>query len=180
MAFNKGSNVHYFLVKLLEKNGLKYRTPRRLPAARRCARRVREGRDRRLGDLGSVPAAAEKQAGARQLADATGIANAFNFYLAQSDYAQANPAILKALFDNTSEAARFVQADIPKAAALIAPLQGLDVAVVESSLRRYRYGVVPLTPQVAAEQQKIANSFAKIGLIPKEINVNDAIWKVGS
>ena len=53
IALNKGSNVHYLLVKLLEKNGLKYAdvTPVFL-RARRCARRVREGRGRRLGRSG--------------------------------------------------------------------------------------------------------------------------------
>jgi sulfonate transport system substrate-binding protein len=68
-----------------------------------------------------------------------------------------------------------VQADVPRAAALIAPLQGLDVAVVESSLRRYKYGVMPVTPQVAAEQQKIADAFYELKLIPKAIRIADAL-----
>jgi sulfonate transport system substrate-binding protein len=79
------------------------------------------------------------------------------------------------LFDNTREAGLFVQADLPRAAALIAPLQGLDVAVVETSLRRYRFGVVPLTPAVAAEQQKIADTFFDLKLIPKPIRIADAL-----
>jgi sulfonate transport system substrate-binding protein len=176
IALNKGSNVHYFLVKLLEKSGLKYAdvTPVFMPPA-----------DARAAfEKGAVDAwviwdpflsAVEKQVGARQIADATGVANGFNFYLAQTDYAQANPAVIRALLDNTLDAARFVQADVPKAAALIAPLQGLDVAVVESSLRRYKYGVVPVTPQVAAEQQKIADAFFELKLIPKAIRIADAL-----
>jgi len=64
---------------------------------------------------------------------------------------------------------------VPRAAALIAPLQGLDVAVVETSLRRYRFGVVPLTPAVAAEQQKIADTFFELKLIPKAIRIADAL-----
>ena len=176
IALNKGSNVHYFLVKLLEKNGLKYAdvAPVFLPPA-----------DARAAfEKGAVDAwviwdpflaAAEKQVGARQIADATGVANGFNFYLAQRDYAQANPAVLKALFDNTQEAARFVQADLARAAGLIAPLQGLDPAVVESSLRRYPFGVQPLTPAVAAEQQKIADTFYELKLIPNPIRIADAL-----
>jgi len=176
IALNKGSNVHYLLVRLLERNGLKYSdvTPVFLPPA-----------DARAAfEKGAVDAwviwdpflaAAEHQLGARQLADGTGLVNSFSFYLAQSDYAQANPQVIRTLFTNTDEAARYVQADVPRAAALIAPLQGLDVAVVETSLKRYRYGVAPLTPAVTAEQQKIADTFFDLKLIPKAVRIADAL-----
>ena len=56
VALNKGSNVHYLLVKALEKAGRRlFRHQDLVPAAGRCPRRVREGRGRRLGDLGPVP-----------------------------------------------------------------------------------------------------------------------------
>ncbi len=176
IALNKGSNVHYLLVKLLEKNGLKYSdvTPVFLPPA-----------DARAAfEKGAVDAwviwdpflaAAEHQLGARQLADGTGLVNSFSFYLAQTDFAQANPQVIRTLFANTDDAARFVQADVPRAAALIAPLQGLDVAVVETSLKRYRYGVAPLTPAVADQQQKIADTFFELKLIPKAVRIADAL-----
>ena len=176
VALNKGSNVHYLLVKALEKNGLKYSdiTPVFLPPA-----------DARAAfEKGAVDAwviwdpflaAAERQLGARQLADGTGLVNSFSFYLAQSDYAQANPQVIRTLFANTDEAARFVQADVPRAAGIIAPLQGLDVAVVETSLKRYKYGVAPLTPAVAEQQQKIADTFFELKLIPKPVRIADAL-----
>jgi sulfonate transport system substrate-binding protein len=176
IALNKGSNVHYLLVKLLEKNNLKYSdiTPVFLPPA-----------DARAAfEKGAVDAwviwdpflaAAERQIGARQLADGTGVVNDYSYYLAQSDYAQAHPQVIRELFANTQEAARFVQADVPRAAALIAPLQGLDVGVVEASLKRYRFGVLPLTPAVAAEQQKVADAFFELKLIPKPVRIADAL-----
>ena len=176
VALNKGSNVHYLLVKLLEKNNLKYSdiTPVFLPPA-----------DARAAfEKGAVDAwviwdpflaAAEHQINARQLADGTGVVNSYSYYLAQADYAQANPHVIHELFSNTQDAAKFVQADIPRAAALVAPLQGLDVAVVETSLRRYRYGVVPLTASVAADQQKVADTFYDLKLIPKAVRITDAL-----
>jgi sulfonate transport system substrate-binding protein len=176
IALNKGSNVHYLLVKLLEKNKLKYSdvTPVFLPPA-----------DARAAfEKGAVDAwviwdpflaAAEHQIDARQLADGTGLVNSYSFYLAQTDYAQANPHVIHELFANTQDAAKFVQADIPRAAVLVAPLQGLDVAVVETSLKRYRYGVAPLTPAVAAEQQKVADTFFELKLIPKAVRIADAL-----
>jgi sulfonate transport system substrate-binding protein len=176
IALNKGSNVHYLLVRLLEKNGLKYSdvTPVFLPPAD-----ARAAFEKGAVDAWAIwdpfLAAVEHQIGARQLADGTGAVNGFNYYLAETGFAQANPQVIKALFDNTQEAGRFVQADVARAAALIAPLQGLDVAVVETSLKRYRFGVVPLTPAVAAEQQKIADTFYELKLIPKPIRIVDAL-----
>ena len=176
IALNKGSNVHYLLVKLLEKNGLKYSdiTPVFLPPA-----------DARAAfEKGAVDAwviwdpflaAAEHQINARQLADGTGLVHSYSYYLAQTDYAKANPHVIGELFANTQEAAKFVQADVPRAAALVAPLQGLDAAVVETSLKRYRFGVVPLTPAVAAEQQKVADTFYELKLIPKPVRIADAL-----
>ncbi len=176
IALNKGSNVHYLLVRLLEKNNLKYSdiTPVFLaPADARAA--FEKGAVDAWAIWDPFLAAVEKQTGARQLADGTGVVNGFNYYLAQTDFAQVNPHLIRELFANTQEAARFVQADVPRAAALIAPLQGLDAVVVEASLRRYRFGVVPLTPAVAAEQQKIADAFLDLKLIPKPIRIADAL-----
>ena len=176
IALNKGSNVHYLLVKLLEKNNLKYGdvTPVFLaPADARAA--FEKGAVDAWAIWDPFLAAVEKQIGARQLADGSGVVNGFNYYLAQTDFARANPQLIRELFANTQDAARFVQADIPRAAALIAPLQGLDEGVVEASLKRYRFGVVPLTPAVAAEQQKIADAFYDLKLIPKPIRIVDAL-----
>ena len=176
IALNKGSNVHYLLVKLLEKNNLKYGdvTPVFLaPADARAA--FEKGAVDAWAIWDPFLAAVEKQIGARQLADGSGVVNGFNYYLAQTDFARANPQLIRELFANTQDAARFVQADIPRAAALIAPLQGLDEGVVEASLKRYRFGVVPLTPAVAAEQQKIADAFYDLKLIPKPIHIVDAL-----
>jgi sulfonate transport system substrate-binding protein len=176
IALNKGSNVHYLLVKLLEKHNLKYTdvTPVFLPPAD-----ARAAFERGAVDAWVIwdpfLAAAERQIGARQLADGTGVANNFDYYLAESSFAQANPGVLRTLFEDTRERAAFLQANLGQAAALIAPLQGLDVGVVETSLRRYRFGVVPLTPAVAVEQQKIADTFFELKLIPRAIRISEAL-----
>jgi sulfonate transport system substrate-binding protein len=176
VALNKGSNVHYLLVKLLEKNHLKYSdiTPVFLPPAD-----ARAAFEKGAVDAWAIwdpfLAAAESQIGARQLADGSGVVNDFNYYLAQADFAQANPQAIHALFANTQEAARYVQADVHRAAGVIAPLQGLDPGVVETSLNRYRFGVQPLTTAVAAEQQKIADTFLELKLIPHAIRIADAL-----
>lgn len=176
VALNKGSNVHYLLVKVLEKNGLKYGDiqPVFLPPA-----------DARAAfEKGSVDAwviwdpflaAAEHQIGARPLADGRGAVNNFAYYLAERRFFEKNPKVIETLFADTQEQGRWLKANLKQAAGVIAPLQGLDVDIVETTLRRGSYGVAPISAAVAAEQQKIADTFFELKLIPKALRVADAL-----
>lgn len=56
----------------------------------------------------------------------------------------------------------------------IAPLVGLDPAVTELAVSRNSFGVKPVSEAVLAEQQKIADAFQQLKLIPKPLVVKDA------
>jgi sulfonate transport system substrate-binding protein len=176
VALNKGSNVHYLLVKALEKHGLKYSDiqPVFLPPAD-----ARAAFERGAVDAWAIwdpfLAAVEKQSGARILVDGRGVVNNYAYYLAERAYAEKYPQVVQALFEDTVAQGQWLKANLKQAATIIAPLQGLDPAVVELALQRYQFGVVPLTPAVAAEQQKIADTFLALGLIPKPIRIVDAL-----
>lgn len=47
--------------------------------------------------------------------------------------------------------------------------------MLEAVLRRAEYRVAPVTPQIAADQQKIADTFFELKLIPKPIVINEAL-----
>ena len=176
VALNKGSNVHYLLVRALEQAGLQYGDiqPVFLPPAD-----ARAAFERGAVDAWAIwdpfLAAVEKQSGARLLADGRGLVNNYAFYLAERGYAEKYPQVLQALFDDTVAQGRWLKANPKQAAAVIAPLQGLAPEVVELSLQRYQFGVQPLTAEVAAGQQKLADSFLSLGLIPKPIRIVDAL-----
>ncbi|HXS29439.1 MAG TPA: sulfonate ABC transporter substrate-binding protein [Steroidobacteraceae bacterium] len=176
IALNKGSNVHYLLVKALEKHGLKYADiqPVFLPPAD-----ARAAFERGAVDAWVIwdpfLAAVEKQSGARILVDGRGVVNNYAFYLAERSYVDKYPQVVRALFEDTVAQGHWLKANLKQAAAIIAPLQGLDPAVVELNLQRYQFGVQPLTSAVAAEQQKIADTFLALGLIPKPIRIVDAL-----
>jgi sulfonate transport system substrate-binding protein len=176
VALNKGSNVHYLLVKALERQGLKLTDiqPVYLPPAD-----ARAAFERGAVDAWVIwdpfLAAVEKQSGARVLQDGRGLVNNYSYYLAERGYARQQPQVIQALFDDTQAQAAALKANIRAAAAVIAPLQGLEPEVVEKSLTRYQFGVKPLSAAVAAEQQKIADAFHTLGLIPRPIRVADAL-----
>jgi sulfonate transport system substrate-binding protein len=175
IALNKGSNVHFLLVKLLEKHGLKYSDIQPIFLAPADARAAFE--------RGSVDAwviwdpytaAAEKQIDARILADGKGVVNNYAFFLAERQFAEKRADVVKQLFDELQKQGQWINKNYKEAASKLSPLQGLDQAIVEQSIRRYSNDVKPINSKVLAEQQKIADTFFDLKLIPKEIKVKDA------
>lgn len=178
VALNKGSNVHYLLVRLLEKHGLKYSDIQPVflpPADARAA--FEKGAVDAWVIWDPFLAAVEKQIGARILADGRGVVNNYAYYLGEKSYVEKNPEVIKALFEDVVDRGRWLKQNLPQAASIIAPQQGLGVDVVELNLRRYQYGVTTLTDAVVAEQQKIADVFHELKLIPRPIAVREAAWK---
>lgn len=177
VALNKGSNLHFLLVKQLEKAGLKLGDIQPVYLAPADGRAAFESKAVDAWVIWDpFQAAAEKATGARVLTDGTpGVVNNYQYYLAERGYAQKNPKVIQALFDDSVTQGIWLKKNLRQAAELIAPLQGLPVDVVELALRRYAFNVKPITREVAADQQKIADTFHELKLIPKPIQVSDAV-----
>ena len=175
IALNKGSNVHYLLVKALEKAGIDYKDVQTiyLPPAD-----ARASFERGAVDAWVIwdpfLAAAEKQLGAKIVADGKGLVANHQFYLASRPYAQSNPETVKIVIEELAKVDEWGAKNLKEVAAILATQTGLDTRIGELAARRYAYGVKPVTPQVIAEQQKIADVFAGLKLIPKPIVVKDA------
>ena len=177
VALNKGSNVHYLLVKQLEKNGLKLSDIQPVYLAPADGRAAFESRNVDAWVIWDpFQAAAEKATGARVLADGTPeVVNNYQYYLGERGFVKNNPKVIDALFADSVEQGIWLKKNLRQAAELIAPLQGLPVDVVELALRRYEFNVKPITPAVAADQQRIADTFFALKLIPKPIKVSEAV-----
>lgn len=176
IALNKGSNVHYLLLKALEKAGLAYTDVETIFLPPSDARAAFE--------RGSVDAwviwdpffaAAEKQIGARILIDGKGLVSNHQFFLATRAYAEKNPDLVKILIDELDKVDQWSQHNLKQVAAILSAQTGLEPAIVELAAQRYTYGVTPISSAVIDEQQKIADAFATLKLIPKKISVKSAL-----
>ncbi|WP_220812551.1 sulfonate ABC transporter substrate-binding protein [Pseudomonas paralcaligenes] len=177
VALNKGSNVHYLLVRALEDAGLKYADiqPVYLPPA-----------DARAAfERGSVDAwviwdpfqsAAEHQLQARTLRDGTGLVDNHQFYLATRPYAEKNPQVIGVLIDEIRGVGEWVQGNLDEATDQVAPLLGLSREITYSAVKRQGYGAKLIGPDVVVAQQKIADTFTDLKLIPKKLVIQDVIW----
>jgi sulfonate transport system substrate-binding protein len=176
VALNKGSNVHYLLVKALEKAGVAYTDIQTVflpPADARAA--FERGAVDAWAIWDPFLAAAEKQIGARVLTDGRSLVSNHQFYLASRPYADKNPQVVAAIIDELVKLDAWAIKSAKDVAVVLAPQIGLDVSIAELAASRFAYGIKPITPAVAAEQQKIADAFFELKLIPKAIRVADAL-----
>jgi sulfonate transport system substrate-binding protein len=175
VALNKGSNVHFLLVKLLEQAGVNYKDMDTIfltPADARAA-----------FERGSVDAwviwepflaAAQRQTGARILADGNGVVSNHQFFLVSRGYASKRSDVVAIVLEEVAAVDQWAKTNTKEAAAALQPQIGLDQATLELALSRGGYGVTPVSDAVLAEQQRIADSFYELKLIPKHINIRDA------
>ena len=57
------------------------------------------------------------------------------------------------------------------AAAELSAVLGLDKSITDLYLSRARFGTAPVTREILAEQQAIADTFFDLKLIPKKLNL---------
>jgi sulfonate transport system substrate-binding protein len=181
VALNKGSNVHYLLVKALEKAGVKYSEIEPVFLAPADARAAFE---RGAVDAWVIwdpfQAAAEAATGARTLADGTGIVANYQFYFASKKFLENDPKIVDLVLAQLSEVDDWAKGDIHAVAEQLAPAVGLPVAVIEVALKRQSYGIKPLSDAVIADQQQVADTFFALGLLPKQIKISDVARRPGT
>lgn len=178
VVLNKGSNVHYLLLRLLESAGLSYRDVKTvfLPLAD-----ARSAFERGAVDAWVIwepfASAAEVQIGAWRLADATGAAANHNFMIATRAFTENAPDLLRQVLGALQEECRWIGAHVDESARIAAPQLGLSTEIVQRAFRNYAFGLEwPLSESVVQSQQRIADAFYALGLLPRPVSVRDVVW----
>ena len=177
IGFAKAAGVHYLLIAALDKAGLSFKDiePAYLaPADGRAA--FEKGAIDAWVVWDPFLSAAQRQSSLRVLADGTGIASYQRYYLAATRYAQSRPEVLQVLYAELEKTGKWVKQNPREAAALLAPVWGIDTATVEQANSRRSYAVRPVLPAGLLEQQKIADAFFAEKLLPKRIDATDVAW----
>ncbi|EKU50580.1 ABC transporter, substrate-binding protein, aliphatic sulfonates family [Acinetobacter sp. WC-323] len=176
IALNKGSNVHYLLLKLLEENNLTLSDiqPVYLPPS-----------DARAAfEKGAVDAwviwdpflaAAEHQIHARVIANGEHLVSNHQFYLSDRQFAQNHPQVLNTVVTTLNQTTDWVKTHPDDAAKLLEKPTALEFDILKTSISRMGFGVQPISEKVAKEQQYVADAFFAQKLIPKQLVIQDAL-----
>ncbi|HKX42288.1 MAG TPA: sulfonate ABC transporter substrate-binding protein [Burkholderiaceae bacterium] len=179
VALQKGSSAHYLTVRAIEKAKLQWRefTPVYLaPADARAA--FEKGAVDAWAIWDPYYAATELDLKPRSLTTGSGLSNNNSFYLASRTFAQNHAGAVVTLLAELTRADAYVQANRKESAQLIADFSGLSLATVHRFVsRRPNAPTAPLTQAIVADQQRVADAFARLGLIPKPVSVADIVWQ---
>jgi sulfonate transport system substrate-binding protein len=117
----------------------------------------------------------EGESGARTIAtnESAGLPNR-GFYLADRGFATENPEALAAIIASLREAEIWVDEHTDEVVETLSQETGLDVEVLRVVEERRVHGLEPVSTEVVAGQQQLADLFFSLGLIPTEVDVAGA------
>lgn len=176
VALNKGSNVHFLLVQALKAASL---TPADIEPVYLAPADARAAFESGAVDAWVIwdPffAAAQAATGARVLVDARGLAPNRQFFLATRDLVTNRPDVLKVVLGQITDSDTWAEAHQDEVARLLAPSLNLPEPVIRTALGRMGYGAGPMTKEAIADQQRIADTFHDLKLIPAHIDISEAL-----
>lgn len=178
VAFTKGSSAHGVVVLALEKAGLSYNdiTPVYLSPPDGGAAFANGSVDAwavwdPYFSIGEV-----KQQG-RVLANASDITKTNAFFIANRDFARDHGATLRQINEAVAGAATWAEAHRDDVAKSLSAVTGVALDIQTIAANRSSFAIGPVTDDIVATQQALADRYFKIGLIPKPIVIREAVWK---
>ena len=178
VGFTKGSSAHNVIVQTLEKAGLTYAdiTPVYLTPPDAGPAFANGSIDAwSIWDpyftIGEI-----KQNG-RILVNTSDIGKTNSFHIANRDFAKSRGPVLQQIIDVTASTAKWAEAHRDEVAKSLSAITGIPIDIQTVAADRSSFAVGPITDDIVATQQGVADRFFKLGLIPKPIVVRDAVWK---
>ena len=177
VMLNRGANVHYLLLRALEEAGLSLSDIDVVFASPAEGRKAFEtGRTDAWVIWDPWLAAVEQTGNARILRDATGLASNRAYYVARRAFAQANPALIDLFIGEVRALGRTANDNTEAVAELLAPQVGVEKRALLTALRRNPLGLRLFDAELAAAQQRVADSSHRHHLIARPVTVADAGW----
>ena len=178
VAVAKGTSAHNSLIAALEANGLQltdietvYLSPADAAAAFASDQVVA------WSVWDPFFAIAETKYKLTVLSRSADVVNVNTYLLANWDFAADNGALIETTIAALGEAAKWADANRDKVAAAVAEVTKVPLDANTLAVSRAKFGIYPITPEIIAGQQATADRFFKLGLLPKEVKIADAIWK---
>lgn len=180
IALNRGSNVHYLLLQMLDEHGLTLDdvrvnyTPLRYPLTPSDFHSVDAWMmwDPLLSD-------AQLSGDMRIIEDGHGKVLNQQFYLSRRDFAQRSADLLKIVLDELKQTGIFIATHPENAAQLLSQELGLPQASLALALSRRQHEPRAINRTVMRDQQTIADRFYALGLLSKAIKIREAVWDEG-
>ena len=175
VAVAKGTNVHYLLLRVLEKASL---LPEEIqwvflsPGDAGAAFRNRSVDAWAIWDF--QKAVTERQLGAKTLVDGQGLVQNFECYTSRASFVTQHIEIIKIVLDELTRIDAWITAHPNVAAEILSKELGIDSDTLLLAYGRRRFGAGATTPALLENQRKIEDILFEQHLIPAQVDVTSA------
>ena len=95
------------------------------------------------------------------------------YYITSRKFTTERPKILKAILEEVRDLEAWSEKHRDEVASVLVNALKLDAAAVKKATQRRQFGLNPITDDLLAEQQKVADVYYDLKLIPKKISIRD-------
>ncbi|WEX76017.1 aliphatic sulfonate ABC transporter substrate-binding protein [Sinorhizobium numidicum] len=177
IGVGKGTSAHNLVVAALEKAGVGFNevTPVYLNPAEAAAAFASDKIDA-WAVWDPFFAIAETRYKPRILTTSAETLNVNTYFLANRDFAKNHPETVSATIAALKDAAIWADANRDKVAEALHEVTGVPLEPQTLAANRTVFDIGPITQEIVAGQQQTADRFHKLGIIPKQITISDAVW----
>ncbi|MEH2513729.1 sulfonate transport system substrate-binding protein [Nitrobacteraceae bacterium AZCC 1564] len=178
IGFTKGSSAHNVVILTLEKAGLTYAdiTPVYLTPPD-AGPAFANGSIDAWAVWDPYFAIGEKKQNARILINAYEVGKTNSFFIANRDFANKRPGQVSNIIAGLATAAEWAEGHRAEVAKSLHEITGVPLDIQTVAANRATFAIGPVTDEVIETQQRVADGFTKLGLIPRPIKVRDIVWR---
>ncbi|MCC0806822.1 aliphatic sulfonate ABC transporter substrate-binding protein [Methylobacterium sp. W2] len=177
VAFGRGTSAHNLIIAALEKAGLTFAdiTPAYLTPADAGSAFANDSVDA-WSIWDPYFAVAQARSKTRVLATSGQTLDVSAYFLANRTFADKHPGVIVHALSGLTEAAAWADGHRDAVAKALNAVTGIPYEIQKVAADRTQFGVRPLTDAILSGQQATADRFHRLGLIPRAIQVRDAVW----
>ncbi|GAA1742441.1 aliphatic sulfonate ABC transporter substrate-binding protein [Luedemannella helvata] len=175
VALNKGSNVNWLLLKLLEKHHLTYTDVQVTYLKPAEARPAFDNKQVDAWIIWDPYFALAEQPGVKVLADATGLASNREYLLVAPGALESKGEQLTSFLTAYRQTTDWGIANPAERAKILAPELKIDEPTTTRALARSAKALAPVSPAIGDELQAIADAFTGLELIPGTVDIKGRV-----
>jgi len=183
IGVTKGGNMHYLLVKALEKEGLSIADVEPVYYKDAAEGRIAFESDKidAIGIWDPFLAVLESTTKTRLIVNGENLTQNRTFYFASEAFVTKEAETLKVVLDELQKSDQWANEHTKELASLLSEELKIDAKPLEIANARRTFGVLPIDEEAVKAQQDLAETFHKLGLFPNPIDIksvtkSDANW----
>jgi sulfonate transport system substrate-binding protein len=174
IALNRGSNVHYLLLRALESAKLTIKDVQVTYLAPADARAAFDSHQVDAWVIWDPYQAAAEVAGARILRDGQGLVDNNFFYLARREFAEKQADLVTLVLEEFKLLNSWARENPEQTARLLSKSSGVSYEALLKSEHRHIYDIKPIDAEALAKQKAIVDAFFALELIPQAVQPSAA------